>query len=60
MKYRLMARMFHEFRHHQQGPDYETREEAEKQVKHWDGVGRAIAHVEPVPAHRRHHREATT
>ena len=57
MKYRVMARMFADQRHHQEGPDYDTRAEAEEQAQYWDGIGGSIAHVEQVPAPRQHHRE---
>ena len=66
MKYRVMARMLHERKHHQQGPDYETKAEAEQQARYWDGVGGSIAHVEKVPPARPNHltggqhREAAT
>ena len=58
MKYRVMARMISEKKHHQEGPDYDTREEAEEQAGYWDGVGGSIAHVEKVPPNRPSHREA--
>lgn len=61
MKYRVMARMYHDKRHHQEGPEYETRADAQEQAKYWDGIVGSIAHVEEVPLPRRnHHREATT
>ncbi len=56
-RYRVMARMVFELKHHQEGPDYETRADAEDAAREWDGQGGAIAHVEPVPIERRHHRE---
>ena len=52
-QYRVMARMLFERIHHQEGPDYDTRAEAEKEASHWDGQGGAIAHVEEVPQHKR-------
>ena len=58
MRYRVMARYSYQLRHHQEGPEYETREEAEQQASYWDGVGGCIAHVEPVPAPRQHHRSS--
>jgi hypothetical protein len=60
VKYRVMARMFVEKRHHQEGPEYGTRKEAAEAAREWDGVRGAIAHVEEVPRPRhRGHREAS-
>ena len=60
-RYRVMARLLHQRRHQQQGPEYETRAEAEEQAGYWDGVGGSVAHVELVPPTRPtgHHRGAS-